>query len=221
MTNVKVACISDTHNFHHNIKGGIPKCDLLLHAGDITRVGNYEKLSKFDDWAGTLWMPQDRMVCIAGNHDLTLEDDPETAKAILSHWTYLQDEAHEVFGLKIWGTPWSKEYGEGWGFQLRTPEERRKCWAKIPDDTDIVVCHEPPYLYGDYVVTKNRKEHVGCEFLAERLMEVRPMLTVCGHVHEDPGVFAAPWGTVVNATSTSGGYKPKRKPIVVNLRIPS
>lgn len=218
MRNVKIVCISDTHNQAQNIPGGIPQCDILVHAGDITMEGNYDKLCKFSDWGGQFLLPETRRICIAGNHDKTLEGDIETAVACLPHWTYLQDQAHEVLGLKFWGTPWSPDFHpESWGFQLERGEKARAQWQTIPLDTDVLIVHGPPYGYGDKL---ERGEHVGCRDLANRLMEVRPRLTICGHVHSDPGIFAAPWGTVVNACIMTEGYKPKRKPIVVNLRVP-
>lgn len=215
MTDITVACISDTHTMHTSIPGGIPPCDLLIHAGDMTSVGGYDKLIKFNDWGGSLSLPSERKICIAGNHDKTLENDVETARALLPNWTYLQDETHEVLGLKIWGTPWSAEfYPETWGFQLRRGEVAKACWEMIPDDTDIVVVHGPPHGFGDLV---DRGEHVGSKELTKRLMQVKPILTVCGHIHSAYGVYAAPWGTVVNACIMTEGYKPKRKAIAVKL----
>ena len=209
--------MSDTHNGHHNIKGHHVPCDLVIHAGDITFVGKYDKLIMFNDWGGTiLGTPQEQKVCIAGNHECTLDGDRETADAIFSNWTYLQDQAHEVLGLKIWGSPWSPEFGQGWGFQLRTPEQAKACWAMIPDDTDIVVVHGPPFGYGDRTVDGR---HVGCPLLLERLNQVRPRLVVTGHVHGARGVYGTPWGVVVNACVMTEGYKPKNRPIVINLPI--
>lgn len=217
MRNIKIACIADTHEQAQNIPGGIPQCDILVHAGDMTFLGEYDKLLKFNDWGGKIFLPETRKICVAGNHDKTLEGDIETARALLPHWTYLQDEAYEVFGLKFWGTPWSAEYHpESWGFQLERGEKARAQWEAIPEDTDVLIVHGPPFGYGDKIESG---DHVGCKELAYRLMDVRPRLTICGHVHTDPGVFAAPWGTVVNAATMTGGYKPKRKPIVVNLRV--
>lgn len=214
MRRIKVACVSDTHNRAHDFKGGIPPCHLVIHAGDITLEGEYDKLVKFDDWGAKIHLPQEQKICIAGNHEKTLEGNRETAEAVFHNWTYLQDELHEVLGLKIWGTPWSRAFGHGWAFQLHNDRAAEACWDMIPEDADIVVVHEPPLGCGD----RNEEGfHVGCRKLYERLSVVKPMLTVCGHIHEDRGVFATPWGTVVNASIMTRGYKPKNKPIVVEL----
>lgn len=214
---VRICCISDTHTQAQNIPGGIPPCDILIHAGDITYRGEYDKLTKFDDWGSTIKLPQERKVCIAGNHDLTLEGDPEgIGRALFQNWTYLEDESTEVLGLKIYGTPWSPAfYPENWVFNHARGKQAAECWEKIPEDTDILVVHGPPYGYGD----RTRDKHVGCVDLMNRLHIVRPQLTVCGHIHEDYGTFAAPWGTVVNASSMTASYKPKRAPIVIDVPI--
>jgi len=216
MKNIRIACISDTHEQESSID--IPPCDILVHAGDITSEGDYDKLVQFDAWGGSLGLPRERMICIAGNHDKTLEGDAETAEAILTHWTYLQDAAHEVCGLKFWGTPWSLEFfRERWVFNVRRGEPARACWDMIPAGTDVLVVHGPPRHYGDKL---EGGEHVGCPDLADVLSGIRPRLTVCGHVHSDPGIFAAPWGTVVNASSLDENYSPAGSPVVINLRVP-
>lgn len=213
---VKVCCISDTHTEAHNIPQGIPQCDILIHSGDITYRGELDKLAKFDQWGGKVPLPREQKICIAGNHDITFERDPEAARAQLTQWTYLQDECVEVLGLKVYGAPWSPEfYPENWAFNHKRGEQAEACWKKIPEDADIVVVHGPPYGYGDRV----RNVHVGCVELASRLHTVRPRLTVCGHIHEDFGIFAAPWGTVVNACTMTGGYRPKRSALVINIPV--
>ncbi len=213
---VRVCCISDTHTEAQNIPGGIPPCHILIHAGDITYRGETDKLLKFDDWGAKISLPKERKICIAGNHDISFEREPELARAHIQQWTYLQDEATEVLGLKIYGSPWSTEfYPESWAFNHQRGAAAAARWASIPEDTDILVVHGPPYGHGD----RTRGKHVGCVDLANRLKVVRPQLTVCGHIHEDYGVFAAPWGTVVNACTMTSGYRPKRSPIVIDIPI--
>lgn len=213
---VRICCISDTHSQHHNIPGGIPQCDILIHAGDITSEGELEKLLRFDEWGSQIPLPKERKICIAGNHDITFARDPELAQGHIQQWTYLEDSSTEVFGLKIYGTPWSPSfYPEHWAFNVDRGPLARRQWERIPEDTDILIVHGPPFGYGD----KIDNIHVGCEDLADRLYAVRPRLTVCGHIHENHGTFAAPWGTVVNACTMTGGYKPKQAPIIIDVPI--
>lgn len=212
---VKICCISDTHTETNNLS--IPQCDIVIHAGDITYRGELDKLSRFDEWGGRLPLPTDRKIVIAGNHDITLERESEIAEAHLTQWTYLRDSSVTVLGLKVYGTPWSPSfYPENWVFNQDRGEPALQRWEQIPTDTDILVVHGPPYGYGDAV----RGVNVGCVDLTNRLNLIRPRLTVCGHIHEGYGIFAAPWGTVVNASVMTGGYKPKNKPIVVTVAVP-
>lgn len=213
---VRVCCISDTHSMHANIPGGIPKCDILLHAGDITGEGELDKLLRFDEWAAKIPLPKEQKICIAGNHDRTFERSPELARAHMTQWTYLEDSFVEVLGLKIYGSPWSTSfYPEHWVFNVDRGAPAREKWESIPEDIDILMAHGPPFGYGDRIDGM----HVGCEDLASRLHVVRPRLTVCGHIHEGYGIYAAPWGTVINACTMTAGYKPKQAPIVIDLPV--
>ena len=45
---MKLVCISDTHNLHHDLK--IPDGDVLVHAGDITVHGKFENFAKFNGY---------------------------------------------------------------------------------------------------------------------------------------------------------------------------
>lgn len=218
---VRIVCISDTHTQASHVT--IPVCDILIHAGDITYRGEQDKLQAFNDWGGKLHLPKERKICIAGNHDISFRTEPEAARSTLTHWTYLEDSVTEVCGLKIYGTPWSPNfYPESWVFNQSRGAEAAARWSQIPEDTDILVVHGPPFGYGDRLNhdrASRTRPHVGCVDLLHRLEKVRPKLTVCGHVHEDRGVFAAPWGTVVNACVMTSEYKPKGKPIIIDLPV--
>ena len=211
---IRVCCISDTHVEAHTIPGGIPECNLLIHAGDFTNKGERQKILEFDDWGGSIPLPTENKICIAGNHDLTFHHSPDVARAHLTQWTYLEDSFVTVLGLKIYGTPWSAAfYPANWAFNQKRGEESVSRWAQIPKDTDIFISHGPPFGYGD----RTRGKHVGCVDLSTRLLEIKPRLTVCGHIHTDQGIFAAPWGTLVNACVID--EEQKRIPIVIDLPI--
>ncbi len=213
MTRIKIACISDTHGAHRSVT--IPECDLLLHAGDLTNVGEYDLLRDFNSWGKSIPLPSTHKLCVAGNHECTLEGKSREAKDLLPEWTYLQDQSHTVAGLKVWGSPWSPEfYPEKWKFQLERGPSAEEFWDVIPEDTDIVVVHGPPYGFGDTVI---QGYPVGCEALARRLDKVKPRLTVCGHIHHSYGVYESPWGLVVNAAIMTEEYRPLNSPIVVEL----
>ncbi|KAK3940833.1 Metallo-dependent phosphatase-like protein [Diplogelasinospora grovesii] len=66
----RIVCISDTHNC--TVK--LPKGDVLIHAGDLTNQGSYsEKLSKSIQWLEKANF--EAKIVIAGNHDITLDQE--------------------------------------------------------------------------------------------------------------------------------------------------
>jgi len=67
-----------------------------------------------------------------------------------------------------------------WAFGYR-PEDALAIWSAMPLDSDIILTHTPPKNHLD-----ERKDGipVGCEELCKRLWRIRPLLHICGHVHE-------------------------------------
>jgi len=65
-------------------------------------------------------------------------------KALLTNCTYLEDSSVTIEGYKIHGSPWTPEFC-GWAFMLENEKDMLKKWKMIPDDTDILITHGPPY----------------------------------------------------------------------------
>lgn len=197
---VKIYAISDLH-------GNTPEpphdADALILAGDICpdfRVshphsGFAEQSAWLDttfrSWLGFHGLP---VVAIWGNHDFVGEY-PKLIPDL--PWTLLQDSGTTCLGgRRIWGTPWVPGlpywafYGGVGGYRLKLRAEA------IPDGTDILVTHGPPYYFGDYIPTSEKQrnkygnfggEHVGDKTLNAAIRRVKPSVTVCGHIHEARG----------------------------------
>jgi hypothetical protein len=75
-----------------------------------------------------------------------------------------------------------------WAFQYDDCEAS-KLWDAIPLDTDIVVTHTPPKDHCDTAMD----DRSGCEVLLQALYQVRPMLSVFGHIHEARGAERVRW----------------------------
>lgn len=210
---MKICCISDTHERHESLE--IPRCDLLLHAGDITMMGESAALVEFHDWCLSLLDRRvvTKIIVIAGNHDFLFEREPERARSIFSGITYLQDAGMEWEGIYIYGTPWQPWFYD-WAFNLRTEDQLREKFALIPDHTDILLTHGPPKGVLDQTT---RGLAVGSSSLLERIQLVKPKLVVFGHIHEGYGVLKQHGITYVNASNCDVRYRPVQNPVLVEL----
>lgn len=190
---MKILTISDLHG---RLPEVVPKCDLLLIAGDIFCDGNVYHQAH---WVNTQLKPwldnlECKVIACAGNHDWLMYEDAckhipgsELTRTFGSiNWIYLQDQGvtyPETNGLRIWGTPWQKPFC-GWAFNIPEDELEQK-WNLIPDDTDILICHSPPHGYGDYC----SGEHQGSPSLTKRIEDISPALVVYGHIHQGRGIY--------------------------------
>ena len=71
-----------------------------------------------------------------------------------------------------------------WAFQY--PPIRDVWTGRVPDDTDILVVHGPPALYGDSDGERGPTGVVkvkGDGFLLREIRRVKPKMVVCGHIH--------------------------------------
>lgn len=101
----------------------------------------------------------------------------------------------------------------------------RETWAKIPDDTNILITHSPPFGIGDQLDEHGSEpgKHVGCPHLLSRINDLNHLkLHVFGHIHAAFGVydgaeFMKTGTTFVNAASCTEMYKPTNPPIVIEV----
>lgn len=210
---MKIVCISDTHLFHRWMDGfkfDIPDGDVLVHAGDALARGSFGELPIFRQWF--LSLPHKHKIFVPGNHDICFQD--RLSAAILGFPCVLLDSGTTIEGVKFWGSPWQPEFCN-WAFNLpRGGPELQEKWALIPDDTDVLITHGPPYGILDRV---HGGEHVGCEHLLEAVARVQPKVHVFGHIHSDPGMFKAEKTVFVNAATCNEKYYPVNPPIVVEV----
>lgn len=191
----KVVAISDTHMCHEQLV--VPRCDLLVHAGDVTRYGSYEELIAFLTWFGA--QPARFRVFVAGNHDSCCEPDPQRVRRDAARLGvhYLYEDGCTLAGLQIWGSPIvpelvlvpgaqrSKPCRRDWAFcRARGSEIIRQHWQSVPEGLDVLVTHGPPLGAGDRVLVDSR---VGCSELCRAVTRAQPRLHVFGHIHEDAG----------------------------------
>jgi len=210
---LRIVCIGDTHGLHRNLD--LPAGDILIHAGDFLVDGrSVEQLDNFDDWLRSLSFRY--KLVIAGNHDTLFDKNPKVARKHLTHAIYLQDSGVRLEGLNFWGSPVNSVLGDEWAFSRERLIKLRKHWNLIPDDTDVLITHEPPY--GILDKTHVLGKHMGCLYLTGALLRVKPRLHVFGHIHGGYGRESA-WGRtiLVNCAVINNERKLTNPPTVVEL----
>lgn len=186
--------ISDTHNRHEYVK--IPECDILLHCGDYSGMGYKHEVIKFYKWLNE--QPAKYKISIQGNHELYFEKNPEEMKKIALEncpGVYLLDnESVIIEGINIYGTPWTP-YFFNWAYNGARNESEAALYNipllkpimdKIPEDTDILLTHGPPWGILDEIVSPSGApsgRFVGCQDLYNRVKIVKPDLHFFGHIH--------------------------------------
>ncbi len=216
----KVTLISDTHTKHTQITKDLPGGDILIHAGDFMSSGyNPMEAVMFFQWFNEI-DNYDNKVLIAGNHDRYMQDESEEARRLITDFyptiQYLEDEILTTryhgngkepdYDVNIYGSPWQPEFYD-WAFNLpRNGEEMKARWDAIPNNTDILITHGPPFGFLD-IPGHGTPHNVGCELLRLRIDELRPKIHVFGHIHGSYGYYYNGHTHFFNASVLDERYK--------------
>lgn len=215
---MKLVLASDNHN--RDLSSIVfPDGDLLLHCGDLTMNGTIPEVSRaLLELSNIATKYKYGCVFIAGNHDWLFEKNPALALSIVkeySNLTYLHDETITIENLKIFGSPYQPEFCQ-WAFNEPRGHRLRRHWDLIEPRTDIIMTHGPVSGIHDYIPWDN--EYVGCVDLRHKVLEIKPKLFVCGHIHLNGGKIEEFNGIkFVNASICDESYKPVNNPIVIEL----
>lgn len=207
-----IDCISDLHGEYPELEGG----DLLIVAGDLTAKNSEDEYWDFATWLAV--QSYKKIVVIAGNHDEFIEKNPGRFQKIEGDVEYLCDSGTEFEGLKIWGSPWTHSFP---GMNphcmafTKPPGQLKDHWDMIPDDTDILITHGPPYG----ILDQNKYGQLcGCQDLRNQVLGLeRLKLHVFGHIHEGHRRAFTVNSSFVNASLMNGDYEFVNKPIRVIL----
>jgi len=196
-------------------KVSLPDGDLLIHSGDATSVGQIIDIVKFNQELGGIKTKYKHgIIFIPGNHDFLFERNQQLARDIMTNAKVLIDESVEIEGIKIYGSPWQPEFNN-WAFNLPRGEALKQRWSTIPDDTNILVTHGPPYGILDKCPDGSL---VGCEELYKRVFELKQLkLHQFGHIHHAWGTKQIDNITFINASICTENYKPTNKPWIINI----
>jgi hypothetical protein len=92
---------------------------------------------------------------------------------VISNAVFLIDEAAEVGGFRVWGSPMTTLYGGAFGRSASA--DRARVYSGIPESTDILVTHGPPFGVLDRPRGTDRRD--GCRELLAAVSRIRPRLS--------------------------------------------
>lgn len=208
---MKFVCISDTHGQHHQLM--LPKGDVIIHAGDLSRRGEESEVFDFLNWFSELDFKY--KILIAGNHDFYFErkSNSEINKILPKNVRYLCDSGTSIDQLKIWGSPITPWFYD-WAFNRDRGEQIARHWDLIPSETDILITHGP--VSGRLDKTRDGRS-VGCKDLLIKVNELKPKFHICGHIHEAYGQISDSETKFINASVLDEKYVLRNEPILFEL----
>lgn len=209
-----IYALSDIHGFLPEV----PECDICIIAGDFCPKFSHNIVmqhcwldTNFRTWLERI--PAKHIIGIAGNHDLIYEYQPTFVPKGLN-WNYLQDDSITIDGIKIHGTPYQTKFGN-WPF-MKTEEELEVLWKDMPT-CDILVVHGPPFGAGDLaireevnILTREKeivRNRAGSTTLVKKLEELKIPWCICGHIHENYGIYELGTTKVANVAVCSNDCK--------------
>jgi uncharacterized protein len=157
----------------NNIK--VYRPDLLVAAGDIT---NFARILPVISELGDLSIP---VLAIRGNTDLKRVEYQMLSKGNIH---FLNHCALTFQGVHFTGISGALPIP----FRSRIAFREASIWSRllplITPET-VLIAHPPPWGALDRVMGKF---HAGCKSLQKVIVQYRPALLICGHIHEDAGL---------------------------------
>ncbi|MGL5724215.1 metallophosphoesterase family protein [Cetobacterium sp.] len=179
---MKITIASDIHlNLILAKKIVSTKSDMIIISGDLSNRGHMEEIELILNIINK--SEAKYKIVVFGNHDVQAEFNLREIRKKFKDIIFLNNEIVEIEGLKIYGTPYVRDFCF-WGFQYYTLDERED--LTVPkEEVDIIIAHEPPsheklsYLPYD-------KEDIGNMSLRKYIENTdRVKYVICGHVHEN------------------------------------
>ncbi len=167
--------------------------DLVIGAGDFAnqRVGLGTSINVLKN----ITKPT---IVVPGNHESYSElvtGCHAWDSVTILHGTSTEFEGQTFFGVGG-GVP-AMEFGEdeeGWSYDF-TEEQADDLYHFLPKKA-ILISHSPPYGAAD----RGERKRLGSKMIRQTIIDKKPKLVICGHIHESWGVTADLEGVkVINA----------------------
>lgn len=222
---MKILATSDTHkavNIDRCDENGNPwfpeDIDVFVHAGDLMRTGYVTEWYPMLDWLSRL--PYSKKLYVCGNHDFHLQVYPGPALQELrqagvtviglpgnSHYnSYKLPNGMSLLGLPyVTGLP-------RWAFNIN--EKDLAYHLANVGKHDIVVSHSPVYGYLDQLADGT---HCGLKLYRQYQEKYKPLIHICGHIHESYGSIEANGTRFYNVAMCDRNYQHVNKPQIINI----
>ena len=93
--------------------------------------------------------------------------------------------------------------------------KQEQLYASIPEDTDVLVTHTPPYG----ILDRDGSILFGSRELLDRVRTIRPHLHLFGHIHKSHGTTSEGVTVFSNAAIMDEGYDNLKAPNVLSLTV--
>lgn len=231
-----IDCIADLHGFYPQMQGG----DLLIVAGDLTANDRTHQYLEFREWIRS--QNYKKKIVVFGNHDMAIYDgrlffnsewfgaDFLTDQGIEYEYLDIGDDGVAIVKkkLKIWGSPRTLTFrgiNPHCTAYTGTETEIGKKFCFIPDDTDILITHGPPYGILDipqrFSLQEDRECHVGSMMLRrvvqDKIYFEKEFYHIFGHIHECYGKIAMGGANFINCSHVNVYYEPVNPPVRIVL----
>jgi Icc-related predicted phosphoesterase len=181
------------------------KDNVLVHAGDFGVRGTFGEVHHFFDALRELSNLYKAIVFIPGNHDDAADKHPKIFNSYLKELPknvyYLQCYPVTIDNIKFYGCPHTNPYGDVKAFtqysdnNFQAKFSLEDHWELIPENTDVLITHSPPYGIMDLAKTIK----CGSKSLLERVKVIKPKVHIFGHIHPGSGTFQTKDTLFVNA----------------------
>jgi len=209
-TNKKIVCFSDTHGQHRNLK--LNKwfennpADILIFAGDC-QMNDQDNGEDFVDWMSKL--PYRYKLVVPGNHDNNFVHIKELIKRHFKVYFVVHDSI-TVEGIRFFCSAYSRTFGNWWFMESESVLEY--LYEKIPENTEILVTHTPPFEKLDKTFMGI---NAGSVSLGERITKLPNLqYNIFGHIHESNGSETIDGIRYINCSVTNKGYNLVNMPYI-------